>query len=119
MTGSMSAINTDLPMISAATAIETVDSGAIPVALIINARISATRCKAMKKKMVGGSIARNSSLILADTLLMAFSSSNAPFFLRRTLVDGIYNDGAPRELGIRIQQVLSLINISEPTRLGM
>src|SRR5450631_168193 len=98
MTESMAAINTDLPRIRAATAMETVDSGAIPVALIINARTSATRCKSMKKKMVGGSIARNSSLILVGTSLMAFSSSNAPFSPRPTLVEGIHQGGAVREL---------------------
>jgi hypothetical protein len=53
-----------------ATAMETVDHGVIPVALINKARTSATICSAMKKKMVGGSIARNSSLILAATLLI-------------------------------------------------
>ena len=79
MIGSMSAMSTDLPRMRAATAIEIVDSGASPVPLSINTRTNATICSATKKKIVGGIIARNSSLILSDSLLMAFQSLNAAF----------------------------------------
>ena len=72
MIGSMSAISTALPRMRAATVIETVVTGASPVPLSVSERTSETMCSATKKKIVGGSIARNSSLILAVTVLMAF-----------------------------------------------
>src|SRR5437763_9885722 len=71
----MSASSTDLPRTRAAivTAAEVV--GAMPVPFSISTRTSATTCRATKKNIVGGIIARNSSLILSDTLLMAFAQS--------------------------------------------
>src|SRR5207237_5781732 len=68
--GSMSAINTALPRIRAATAIEIEEVGEIPVAFNINTRTNVTICKATKKKIVGGSSAKNSSLSLVDSLVM-------------------------------------------------
>src|ERR1700730_7497108 len=64
----MSAINTALPRMRAATATDIEDSGEIPVPFSINTRTNATICKATKKKIVGGSNAKNSSLSLADSL---------------------------------------------------
>src|SRR5713226_2059914 len=66
----MSASNTALPRIRAATATDTEPSGEIPVPFNINTRTNATICKATKKKIVGGSSAKNSSLSLADSLVM-------------------------------------------------
>src|SRR5205823_4241291 len=66
----MSAINTALPRIRAATAIEIEDVGEIPVPFSINTRTNATICRATKKKIVGGSSAKNSSLSLVDSLVM-------------------------------------------------
>src|SRR6266480_7741995 len=68
--GSMSAINTALPRIRAATAIEIEDVGEIPVPFNINTRINATMCKATKKKIVGGSNAKNSFLSVVDSLVI-------------------------------------------------
>src|SRR5204863_7705786 len=59
--GSMSASNTALPRMRAATAIDIVDSGEIPVPFSINTRTNATICRATKKKIVGGSNLKNSS----------------------------------------------------------
>src|SRR6266446_9136764 len=68
--GSMSAINTALPRMRAATATEIEVSGETPVPFSINTRTNATICKATKKKIVGGSNAKNSSLSLLDNLDM-------------------------------------------------
>src|SRR5262249_44959185 len=70
MNGSMSEMSTDLPRMRAATAIETVDSGASPVPLTINKRTNATTYRATRKKIVGGSTAKNSSLSFKVTLLI-------------------------------------------------
>src|SRR5438034_4165830 len=66
----MSASKTALPRMRAATAIEMEEDGAIPVFSSINTRTNATICKATKKKIVGGSSAKNSSLSLVDSLVM-------------------------------------------------
>src|SRR6266496_5115407 len=68
--GSMSAINTALPRIRAATAIEIEEVGEIPVPFNINTRTNATICKATKKKIVGGSSSKNSFLSVVDSLVM-------------------------------------------------
>src|SRR5437588_13044938 len=54
----------------AATAIDIVDSGEIPVPFRINTRTNATICKATKKKIVGGSSSKNSFLSVVDSLVM-------------------------------------------------
>src|SRR5258706_5431485 len=54
----------------AATATDIEDSGAIPVPFSINTRTNATICRATKKKIVGGSNVKNSSLSLLDSLDM-------------------------------------------------
>src|SRR5258705_5826018 len=54
----------------AATATDIEDSGEIPVPFSINTRTNATICRATKKKIVGGSNAKNSSLSLLDSLDM-------------------------------------------------
>src|SRR5215831_14320770 len=64
----MSAINTALPRISAATAIEMVDKGWKFEPLAINTRINVTRCSATKKKIVGGRMAKNSSFSFSSIL---------------------------------------------------
>src|SRR5206468_10039228 len=64
----MSAINTALPRMRAATAIDIEDRGEIPVPFSINTRINATICKATKKKIVGGSSSKNSFLSVVDSL---------------------------------------------------
>src|SRR5215475_9099605 len=89
MNGSMSEISTDLPRIRAATAIETVDSGASPVPLAINTRTNATTCRAMKKKIVGGSTAKNSSLSFEVTLLIG----SPQWWLYRGPRDGVVCGG--------------------------
>src|SRR5437899_5774707 len=53
-----------------ATATDTEPSGEIPVPFSINTRTNTTMCKATKKKIVGGSSAKNSSLSLVDSLVM-------------------------------------------------
>src|SRR6266576_461198 len=68
--GSMSAIKTALPRMREATAIETEEDGASPVPSSIKTRINMTICSATKKKIVGGSSAKNSSLSLLDRLVM-------------------------------------------------
>src|SRR5207244_7109881 len=68
--GSMSAINTALPRMRAATAIEIEEDGASPVPFSINTRTNATICKATKKKIVGGSSSKNSFLSVVDSLVM-------------------------------------------------
>src|SRR5207249_8245855 len=70
ITGNMSASNTALPRIRAATATDTEPSGEILVPFNISTRINATMCKATKKKIVGGSNAKNSSLSLVNSLVM-------------------------------------------------
>src|SRR4051794_25507306 len=54
----------------AATAIDIVDTGEIPVPFSINTRTNATICKATKKKIVGGSSSKNSFLSVVDSLDM-------------------------------------------------
>src|SRR2546423_12707529 len=66
----MSAINTALPRTRAATAIDIVDTGEIPVPFSISTRTNATICKATKKKIVGGSSSKNSFLSVVDSLDM-------------------------------------------------
>src|SRR5881398_3899852 len=66
----MSASKTAFPRMRAATAIEMEEDGGIPVFFSINTRTNATMCSATKKKIVGGSNANNSSLILLDSLVM-------------------------------------------------
>src|SRR5207244_10132270 len=70
MAGSMSASNTAFPRMRDATDTDTELSGEIPVPFSINTRTKATICKATKKKMVGGSNLKNSSLSLVDSLVM-------------------------------------------------
>src|SRR5262249_29440586 len=89
MNGSMSEMSTDLPRIRAATAIETVDSGASPVPLTINTRTNATTCRATKKKIVGGSTAKNSSLSFEVTLLIG----SPQWWLYRGPRDGVVCGG--------------------------
>src|SRR2546430_14671354 len=64
----MSAIKTALPRMRAATAIEIEEVGEIPVPFNINTRTNVTICKATKKKIVGGSSAKNSSLSFASAV---------------------------------------------------
>src|SRR6266516_2886392 len=64
----------------AATAIDTVDSGAIPVPFSINTQTNATICRATKKKIVGGSSAKNSSLSLVDSLVMELNYDESYLF---------------------------------------
>src|SRR2546423_4912529 len=71
----MSAINTALPRISAATAIDSVDNGSKCEPLAISTRINVTICSATKKKIVGGRIAKNSSFSFLSILCMAFLCS--------------------------------------------
>src|SRR6266487_1140015 len=78
--GSISAINTALPRMRAATAIDIVDSGEIPVPFSINTRTNATICRATKKKIVGGSSAKNSSLSLVDSLVMELNYDESYLF---------------------------------------
>src|SRR3981081_2039067 len=66
----MSPIKTALPRMRAETATDIEDSGEIPVPFSINTRTNATICRATKKKIVGGSNAKNSSLSLLDSLDM-------------------------------------------------
>src|SRR5438132_6014266 len=66
----ISAISTALPRMRAATAIDIVESGEIPVPFSINTRTNATICKATKKKIVGGSSSKNSFLSVVDSLDM-------------------------------------------------
>src|SRR6266480_2816914 len=66
----MSASNTALPRMRAATAIDIEDSGEIPVPFSINTRTIPTICKATKKKSVGGSSSKNSFLSVVDSLVM-------------------------------------------------
>src|SRR5437867_1037848 len=75
--GSMSAINTALPRIREATAIEMEEDAAIPVPFSINTRINATICKATKKKIVGGSSSKNSFLRVADSLVIELNSDES------------------------------------------
>src|SRR5215471_9434694 len=76
MKGSRSASSTALPRIRAATATDIDVLAAIPVLLSIKTRISATICKATKKKMVGGIMATNSSFIFAAILPMVVLSAH-------------------------------------------
>src|SRR4030095_10579264 len=76
----MSAINTAFPRTNDAIAIETVDRGSKCEPLAINTRIRVTTWSATKKKIVGGRIAKNSSLSLSSILCMALlrSFANVP-----------------------------------------
>src|SRR6266567_2862311 len=75
--GSRSAINTALPRMRAATAIEMEEDGAIPLPFSINTRINATICKATKKKIVGGSSSKNSFLSVVDSLVIELNSDES------------------------------------------
>src|SRR3954454_25316167 len=61
----------------AATAIDIVDTGEIPVPFSINTRTNATICKATKKKIVGGSSSKNSFLSVVDSLVMKLNSDES------------------------------------------
>src|SRR6266508_2174384 len=100
ITGSKSAINTALPRMRAATAIDIVDSGEIPVPFSINTRTNATICKATKKKIVGGSSSKNSFLRVVDSLVMELNCHESYRFhdscsrtcfgwMRRFVIEGI------------------------------
>src|SRR5439155_26813838 len=78
--GSRSAINTALPRMRAATAIDIEDSGEIPVPLSINTRTNATICKATKKKIVGGSSSKNSFLSVMDSFVMELNCDESRRF---------------------------------------
>src|SRR4051812_41078761 len=68
----------------AATAIDIVDTGEIPVPFSINTRTSATICKATKKKIVGGSSKKTSFLGVVDILVINLNSDDSyrfPCFL--------------------------------------
>src|SRR5438067_7873178 len=54
----------------AATATHMEENGEIPVPFSISTRTNVTICKATKKKIVGGSSAKNSSLSLVTSLVM-------------------------------------------------
>src|SRR5260221_14680062 len=73
----MSAINTALPRMRAATATDIDDSGEIPVPFSINTRTNATICRATKKKMAGRGNAKNYSLTLGHRLDMDLNCVNA------------------------------------------
>src|SRR5215469_15974391 len=73
MAGTISAIKAALPRISAATAIDVVDIGSKCDPLAIRTRIKATRWSATKKKIVGGRIAKNSSLSFVNSLDIALN----------------------------------------------
>src|SRR6266480_6286944 len=60
----MSAINTALPRMSDAIAIDVVDKGWKCEPLVISIRTNVTMCSATKKKIVGGRILKNSSFSL-------------------------------------------------------
>src|SRR5262249_15461492 len=89
MNGSMSEMSTDLPRIRAAIPIETVENGASPVPLTINKRTNATTYRATKKKIVGGSTAKNSSLSFEVTLLIG----SPQWWLYRGPRDGVVCGG--------------------------
>src|SRR5260221_1078405 len=61
----------------AATATDIEDSGEIPVPFSISTRTNATICRATKKKIVGGSNAKNSSLSLVDSLDMELNGDES------------------------------------------
>ena len=61
------------PRISAAIVICNGELTAMPVPFSISTRMSATSCRVIKKKIVGGNTARNSSLSFSSTLCMALS----------------------------------------------
>src|SRR6266702_4919481 len=84
--GSRSAINTALPRMRAATAIEMEEDGAIPLPFSINTRINATICKATKKKIVGGSSSKNSFLSVVDSLVIELSCDESCRFHVHVLV---------------------------------
>src|SRR5688572_32051735 len=75
MIGSRSAITTALPSTSAAMVTDTEVLSLMPVPSSISTRTRAMRCSAMKKKMVGGSTAANSSFTFSVSLLMVPSAS--------------------------------------------
>src|SRR5206468_1724230 len=68
--GNMSAISTALPRMRAPTATWIGVLTGIPVPFSISTRTTATRPRVMKKKIVGGITARNSSLTFSDSLLI-------------------------------------------------
>src|SRR6266576_4027638 len=88
ISGSMSASNTALPRMRAATAIEMEEDGATPVPFSINTRINATMCKATKKKMVGGSSSKNSFLSVVDSLVIELSCHESCRFHMHVLAPG-------------------------------
>src|SRR5437660_12273460 len=61
----------------AATAIDIVETGEIPVPFSISTRTNATICKATKKKIVGGSSSKNSFLSVVDSLDMKLTCDEA------------------------------------------
>src|SRR6266513_5583508 len=76
----MSATNTALPRMRAATAMDIEDTGEIPVPFSISTRINAAICKATKKKIVGGSSSKNSFLSVVDSLVMELSCHRSYWF---------------------------------------
>src|SRR5690349_11993369 len=85
MTGSMSAISTDLPRTSAANVTDTDVPTEIPVRSSISLRMIATRWSATKKKIAGGSIALISSLIIANDAFMGLAQAISSGSLNSTL----------------------------------
>src|SRR4030095_9858355 len=71
MNGSTSAIKTALPRMRAPRVTVAEVASGIPVPFSSRTRRSATRCRATKKKSVGGMSASISSLTFANTLFMA------------------------------------------------
>ncbi|MNJ58309.1 hypothetical protein D3C77_539380 [compost metagenome] len=66
----MSATSTDFPSTREAIRIDAETGRETPVLLIMSARMAATMCRMMKKKMVGGSALSASCLIVASTDFM-------------------------------------------------
>ncbi|WP_460902841.1 hypothetical protein [Paraburkholderia jirisanensis] len=74
MNGSRFASSTDLPSTSAAIVTDIDVCSERPVPSVVKLRISATICRITKKNTVGGSISKNSCLIVAVSLLMIVSA---------------------------------------------
>src|SRR5215470_2960548 len=83
----MSAINTALPRINEAIAIDIVDRGWKFDPLAIKTRIKVTRCSATKKKIVGGRTAKNSSFSFSSILCMGLLCSLLRFHHENRLGD--------------------------------
>src|SRR5207249_8944702 len=92
----MSASNTALPGIRAATATDTEPSGEIPVPFSINTRTNATICRATKKKIAGGSSAKNSSLSFVDSLVMELNYDESYLFHGCVGHHSVKHNGGPQ-----------------------